>query len=282
MNVDESITVSDTASLIGIAKGGEFRTYGIECSKGNIIVSEGATLIGRLDDEDAIYNSDVNAGVSGNGSIFAESGGVGSTTSTSRGVLAQGSSTIQVNAGGFLAYGASNAVDPSSTLITINGTPVYYEVSTNRDGSNAVSYTSAEAWAAVNGNFGGYKYIRATTIYEVYVNGIQVTRVNRHDVLGDGTVSYLPASDGSAAQIRLNGADFDGDIDLSGETEIVLQGENRLGAINTTENLTISGGGELNVAREIDCSNTNLTVSENSKLSIDGTVTALSLTSKES
>lgn len=318
--VNQSITVSDTASLIGTAIGGQSQTYGIYCYRGNITVDRGATLIGRLDDEGE-YNNWQNAGVSagylsisggqiniegtlvarsgsasehgnvaglllmnvdlfvsGNGSVLAESGELGFTSSTSNGVVAQGSSTIQVNGGGFLANGASNAVNPSSTLITINETPVYYEVSTNKDGSDAVSYTSPEAWAAVNGNFGGYKYIRATTIYEVYVNGIQVTRVNRHDVLGDGTVSYLPSSEGAAAQLRLNGANFDGDIDLSEETEIILEEENSLRDINATGNLTISGGGELNVTREVDCSNTNLTVSENSKLSVEGTVTALSLT----
>ena len=260
----------------GVSAGRELSSGGRVSVEGTLVARSGSTS--ENGNVAGLYLVNVDLFVSGSGSVLAESGELGSTSSTSNGVAARGSSTIQVNGGGFLASGASNAVDPSSTLVTINGTPVYYEVSTNRDGSDAVSYTSPEAWAAVNGNFGGYKYIRATTIYEVYVNGIQVTRVNRHDVLGDGRVSYLPASDGNPAQLRLNGANFAGDIDLSEETEIILEGENILRDINTPGNLTISGGGELTVTREIDCSNTNLTIAENSKLSVEGTVTALSLT----
>ncbi|MPM11418.1 hypothetical protein SDC9_57762 [bioreactor metagenome] len=212
--------------------------------------------------------------ISGNGSVSAESGDLGGTSSTSYGVSARGTSSVQVNAGGFRASGGTCAVNPSSTNITINGTPVYYEVSANRDGSGAIVITDTETWnSTYNGNFGAYKYINATTLYEVYVNGTQVTRVNRHDVLGDGTVSYLPAAEGSPARLTLSGASLT-TLQLDGDTEFALTGTNAIGTVTNAGAVTVSGGGGLTLTGGLDCGSESLTVASGAALTVQGTVTA--------
>lgn len=44
------------------------------------------------------------------------------------------------------------------------------------------------------------------TVYPVWVGGRQVTEANKGNVLGDGTVAYMPGTDSSSATLSLNGA----------------------------------------------------------------------------
>lgn len=218
----------------------------------------------------------VNVGliISENGSINAESGDLGFSGSASYGVQVIGDATITVNAGGFRASGESGAVYPATTNVTIDGTPVYYEVSGNRDGSDATACTDTATWdSTYNRNFGAYKYINATTFYEVYVNGTQVTRVNRHDVLGDGTVSYLPAADGSPAQLTLSGASLT-TLQLDGDTELAVSGSNTVGTVTNAGAVTVSGSGGLTLTGSLDCGSESLTVESGAALTVQGTVTA--------
>ena len=220
--------------------------------------------------------------ISENGSVNAKSGDLGGTSSTSYGVDAQGTSSVQVNAGGFRASGESCAVYPATTTVTINGTPVYYEVSANRDGSGSTVCADTDTWnSTYNRNFGAYKYINATTLYEVYVNGTQVTRANRHDVLGDGTVSYLPAADGSPARLTLNGAELT-TVQLGGDTEFALTGASTIGIVTDVGAVTVSGNGDLTITGSLDCESTSLTVQDGASLTVQGTVKVGMLTNNGS
>lgn len=221
-----------------------------------------------------LYLFKTNVIISGNGSIVAKSGDLGDNSSTSYGVNVGSDATITINAGGFLASGETCAVYPATTGITLSGTPVYYEVSTNRDGSGATVCTDTDTWnSTYNGNFGAYKYINATTLYEVYINGTQVTRVNRHDVLGDGTVSYLPASGSDPAQLTLNGASLTS-VQLDGDAELSLAGTNTVGTITNAGEVTVSGSGGLTLTGSLDCGSENLTVESGATLTLQGTVTS--------
>ncbi len=285
-----NITIGSEATLTGIADSytglGDGKNYGV--TAGNVdstFVSSGqvnveGTMVARAGNgvnrgnTSGLYLYDTNLVVSNNGSVRAECGDAGFSGATAYGVNCRGNATITVNAGGFRASGGTCAVNPSSTNININGTPVYYEVSANRDGSGATVCTDTDTWnSTYNGNFGAYKYINATTLYEVYVNGTQVTRVNRHDVLGDGTVSYLPAADGSPAQLELNSASLT-TLQLDGDTELALTGTNTVGTVTNAGAVTVSGGGGLTLTGSLDCGSESLTVESGTALTTQGTVTA--------
>ncbi len=285
-----NITIGSEATLSGIADSytgeGDGANYGV--TAGNSSSSNGSsgqvnvegTMVARAGNSvnrgktSGLFLYNTNLVVSNNGSIRTECGDAGFGGATAYGVNGSGNASITVNAGGFLASGGTCAVNPSSTNITINGTPVYYEVSTNRDGSGAIVCTDTDTWnSTYNGNFGEYKYINATTLYEVYVNGTQVTRVNRNDVLGDGTVSYLPAADGSPARLTLSGASLNS-VQLDGNTELALTGANTVGAVAEAGAVTVSGSGGLTLTGSLDCGSESLTVGSDAVLTVQGTVTA--------
>lgn len=87
--------------------------------------------------------------------------------------------------------------------------------------------------------------------YDVWVAGTQVSDDNAGDVLGDGTVSYDPASQ----TLTLNNATIDyrdnagdnakGAIMFEGDLTIVLKGNNRITSV--TSGISCNGAGELTV-----------------------------------
>lgn len=76
-------------------------------------------------------------------------------------------------------------------------------------------------------------YIRIAPVdYDVSVGGVEVNSLNKDDVLGDGTVSFTPSSDGkSLGTLSLNGAHVEGGIRAGGALAIDLMGDN---AVNMT------------------------------------------------
>ena len=281
-----NITVGSNATLTAIAddgySGDGSESYGLYIGYTNTRgqVSVEGTLVAHAGDSSGhgyanglfLYNTDLV--VSGSGSVRAESGEESYGGATSYGVKTSGSAEITVNGGGFLASGGTCAVNPATASISISGSPVFYEVSANRDGSNSTECTDTDTWnSTYNGQFSAYKYINATTFYEVYVNGTQVTRVNRNDILGDGTVSYTPASDTSPARLELNGADLT-TVQLGTDTELVLTGENTIETVTNTGEVTVSGSGELTLTDSLDCGSKRLTVSTGAELTMQGTITA--------
>jgi len=272
--LEDGGTQYDSDMNAGVATGSStFTAYtpGEVLIEGTLVAQAGnATEHGNVV---GLYLFRTNVIISGNGSVNAEAGDLGGSGSTSYGVVVNGDATINVNAGGFRASGESGAVSPATTNVAINGTPVYYEVGANRDGSDATACSDTATWnSTYNGKFGSYKYINATTRYEVYVNGTQVTRVNRHDVLGDGTVSYLPAADGSPARLTLAGASLT-TLQLDGDTELAVSGANTVGTVTNAAAVTVSGGGGLTLAGSLDCGSESLIVGSGTALTVRGTVT---------
>lgn len=107
----------------------------------------------------------------------------------------------------------------------------------------------------------GQRYVKADTAaipvvqsYDIWVEGIKVTSANASDVLGDGTVSYDPASN----TLTLNNATIDyqenkddntkGAILFSGDMNIDLVGENVITSVTSgiyadgPGNLVVTGG----------------------------------------
>lgn len=280
--VDSGATLTATADD-GYSGGTGSESYGLKAGytsgphgqvgvAGTLVASAGDA--GLMGSSGGLYLYNTDLVVSGNGGVRAESGESPSPTANAYGVCASGGAEITVNGGGFLASGGTCAVYPATTNVTINGTPVYYEVGANRDGSGAIVCTDTETWnSTYNGNFGAYKYINATTVYEVYINGTQITRVNRHDVLGDGTVSYVPPSGSDPAQLTLNGASLSS-VQLDGDSELSLTGTNTVGTVTNVGVVTVSGDGGLTLTGSLDCGSENLTVESSATLTLQGAVTS--------
>lgn len=265
------MTIGNEAMVSAFARfGNGGNNKGIDALNANIEVN-GKLIVESADAADRKYGSGIylynsNLKVLGTGSVEARAGNPGPTSGYGvYGVKTSGGS-ITIDGGGFLASGGSGAIYPSSTPVTITEPPVYYEISENKDGSNPTIYTSAEDWATVNGKFENIKYIKATTIYDVYVNDVQVTRLNSHDVLGDGTVSYEVANVTNPATLRLNNASFAGDLKLSEPTSIILTGENAVGDIHTKGELKLGGSGELTLNGSLEGTDTKVIVEGQAKL----------------
>jgi hypothetical protein len=63
--------------------------------------------------------------------------------------------------------------------------------------------------------------------YDVGVGDVEVTSLNKHDVFGDGTVSY----DNKTYTLTLNNAHIEGSIDAYEGVNIILKGENTITSI---------------------------------------------------
>ena len=160
------------------------------------------------------------------------------------------------------------------------------KVSKNYDGSNPET-TYAE------GSLGSYKYVEVTHAvvnYDVWVGGTQVTSANKDDVLGNGKVTYTPAStsgeETTPQKLTLNGAVIESGsekgikasddlvIDLKGENQIT--GTNNLIYLETSgsgKNLTITSTSENKGTLTLDSVSVNSTVYADGGITINGYAT---------
>ena len=113
-----------------------------------------------------------------------------------------------------------------------------------------------------------YVKIEPYTEYDIWVAGVQVTSANKHDVLGNGKISYTPSVKGKPQILTLNGLEsFTGSytddatgnnygIYANGSLQLVLWGDNNIAipspaenkdsiGVYTNGNLTITGFGKL-------------------------------------
>ena len=140
------------------------------------------------------------------------------------------------------------------------------KVSKNYDGSNPET-TYAE------GSLGSYKYVEVTHAvanYDVWVGGTQVTSANQNDVLGNGKVTYTPASSSAGVttpqKLTLNGANISasgttkGIESTSGALDIELIGENKI----ETDSNSINSSGALTIT---STKNGSLTMSSKNNMS---------------
>ena len=100
------------------------------------------------------------------------------------------------------------------------------------------------------------KSVRLVSAYRTAVAGKSITAASMSDVLGDGTVTYTPASGDSCAVLTLNNASIESTvtgINTTEELEIVLSGSSFIGSntikdftpVRSTADLTVSGSGSL-------------------------------------
>lgn len=91
-------------------------------------------------------------------------------------------------------------------------------------------------------------------VYDTWITGVQVSTKNMNDVLGDGTVSYVPAQGTIPAVLTLKGADLTystSPVYTTEELTVEVRGENKLKsteeygirASHMDKNLYINGGG---------------------------------------
>ena len=129
-----------------------------------------------------------------------------------------------------------------------------YTIKVNKSG-----YTEVTEDVALQGNDKTLtKDITLTPInYNISVQGTPVTGANKDNVLGDGTVTYTPATTTEAQKLTLNGMSITNTsqigITASNDLTIALSGENEISssahAIEMTNGtLTITGPGSLNAS----------------------------------
>ena len=144
---------------------------------------------------------------------------------------------------------------------TFTATGYTVTASTDYNATNSEEYV-AESLAT-------YKYITATPAvvkYNVWVGGTQVTSVNKDNVLGDGTVTYTPATTTESQKLTLRNANISasgttkGIISTSGALDIELIGENKI----TTDSNSINSSGELTIT---STKNGSLTMSSKNNMS---------------
>ena len=90
-----------------------------------------------------------------------------------------------------------------------------------------------------------------TKLYDTWVGGVHVSDYNRADVLGDGRVSYTPATDTESAKLTLNGVTLTSGF--CGRRDPAVNGNNAFAAIFTREDLEIVAEDSNLIALDENC-----------------------------
>ena len=149
-----------------------------------------------------------------------------------------------------------------------------YTITVSKDGYTSESSELSKA-ITVNGQNVTQDFSITPISYNISVNGIAVTGANKDNVLGDGTVTYTPATTTEAQKLTLNGMSITNTsqigITASNDLTIALSGENNISssahAIEMTNGtLTITGPGSLNASS----SSGQTTIYANGNVEING------------
>ena len=241
-------------------------------STSDITITGNATVTAKTSGTAQAINSDSQSGkitIAENATVTAINSN--STSDTKIAVLAgNGTSnptgTIEVKDSATLTakgYGKALACK-SQDGFNYNGATV--TVSKNYNGSDPeIAYTASD--------LGSYKYVNVTpavVTYNVWVGGTQVTSANQNDVLGNGKVTYTPAStsgeETTPQKLTLNGANISasgttkGIESTSGALDIELIGENKI----ETDSNSINSSGALTIT---STKNGSLTMSSKNNMS---------------
>ena len=221
---------------------------------GTIEVNDGAKLTATT----------ISGTVKVNGTVQSNPGSSVTAPSTTSGYTVSG--TVKNGdtpvAGASVQLRATGTADTSTVINTSNdGTYSFTGIS---EGSYAITvtkngYTAATEDITLHGNDKTLtKDITLTPInYNISVQGTPVTGANKDNVLGDGTVTYTPATTTEAQKLTLNGMSITNTsqigITASNDLTIALSGENNISgsahAIEMTSGtLTITGPGSLNAS----------------------------------
>ncbi len=138
-------------------------------------------------------------------------------------------------------------------------------------------YRDKYLWDA-DGNFANHATITKNQSYDLWIKGVQVTSMNKDDVLGDGKVSYNPSSN----TLTLNGASLHVSTndrvlvsDIPGLIVDVI-GVNTLSSVSDAvyfrESARLTGNGEFRVTTTGTGSGTTCALGSFKDLTVDGTV----------
>ena len=138
-------------------------------------------------------------------------------------------------------------------------------------------YRDKYLWDA-EGNFANHATITKNQSYDLWIKGVQVTSMNKEDVLGDGKVSYNPSSN----TLTLNEANLQLTTNKrSLESEIPglivnVKGINTLSSVSDAvyfrESARLTGNGEFRVTTTGTGSGTTCALGSFKDLTVDGTV----------
>ena len=285
------VNAIDSTYKRGIVRSGTIN-YGEGKYNGTIEVSDGAKLQATqiegtliVDGENSSLDSSKNEASSNPVEKYVVSGKVTDGTSAIVGARVQLCSTTgTANAGASAVISTSATTERDGTYSFSNVPAGNYTITASKEGY------SASTGAPVNVTVSNANVTTGTDLtlslikYNVYVNGTQVTGINKDNVLSDAgkTVKYMPASeDGTTPQkLTLNGANIvngsNNGIKASDDLMIDLNGRNKInGSSNaifltgtTPPKLTItsSNSGSL----EMSSSGSSTTVYAYSDITING------------
>ena len=280
-----AVTVNGTLT----ATGGEAtsNSYGVY-AYGNVTVNGTLTATGGTATDDSIGVYTDSGAVNVNGTLNA----TGGTANNSYGVCAV-SGAVTVNANSTLtAAGGTQAID-GNVINAVKGTGW-------EDAADTDSGTPIDISATAQPISDEYKKVMFPEFvtYPVWVRGVQVTSVNKGNVLGDGKVSYTPATTGgdtpTPATLTLNGATIkstggedihevaaiyaeeDLTIDVTG-TNTVTGPDNDSGpsvGIGVAKAFTVTGSGTLTAKGGTTTDGYSYGVWANGNVTVNGTLTA--------
>ena len=264
-NSNKEIIITGNGTEVTASAGNSSKAGEILCDSGSgiIEVNDGAKLTATTISGTVKVNGTVQSNPGS--SVTAPSATSGYTVS---GTVKNGDTPV---AGASVQLRATGTADVSTVINTSNdGTYSFTGIS---EGSYAITvtkngYTAATEDITLHENDKTLtKDITLTPInYNISVQGTPVTGANMNNVLGDGTVTYTPATTTEAQKLTLCNANISasgttkGIISTSGALDIELIGENTI----TTDSNSINSSGALTIT---STKNGSLTMSSKNNMS---------------
>ena len=269
------VNAIDSAYKRGIVRSGiindDDKSY-----NGTIEVSDGAKLQATqiegtliVDGENSSLDSNKNEVSSNPVKKYVVSGKVTDGTSDIVGASVQLCSTTgTANAGASAVISTSATTESDGTYRFSNVPAGNYTITASKEGYSASTGASVNVTVSNSNVTTGTALTLSLIKYDVYVNGTQVTGINKDNVLSDSgtpTVVYTPAEGGTPQTLTLNGVNITNTssdthhsgIEASDNLIIALEGDNNTisgngHAINMTNDgaLTITGHGSLKASSD--------------------------------
>ena len=230
------------------------------------VFSRGDNVDITISGEGTLDVSGTSGGLVSYGNVTIEEGDIITTGTADNGdgIRVSNGNNIIINGGKLIASGNNKALNGKVTN-EIAGTGW-----TNTQGSEGETEIPISADSTLN-----YKRVQfpAVEYYPIWVAGVHVSKNNKDDVLGDGTVSFVPATESAPATLILDNADItEGFTDENGtygiyyigteelKIELAADSDNKISNSNyyagiysntADQGVTISGAGKLMVSTSL-------------------------------
>ncbi len=248
------VTVNGTLTGTGGAVTGEYGASCGVCTYGDVIVNGTLTAAGGTATNGSSY------GVSANDAVLVEEGGT------------------------LTAAGDTQAIDGKvKNAVAGNGW-------TDAAGTGGKANIDVSADARLLPNYRNRK-VQFPALYDVWVGGVRITGANMNNVLGDGKVSYTPATNYTEATLTLSGATItsgsyrsaaiyaEGDLTINVTVDSTVTGpeaDDSYGVYVRNGHLTVTGSGELTAEGGTATGNggSSCGVLASGSVTVNGTLTA--------